>query len=191
VDKEELTVTEEKKVETVTETEIETETEKEEVQKATEPIENLQAAQDDSLKSELDKLNDRYLRLQAEYSNFRRRTEEEKGNIYRLGNERLIVELLPVLDNFNRAIENMQSNDVPKSYLDGVEMIRKSLLKVLEKEGLQCIDACGKDFDPENHHAVLMEDCDKNDPGIVLEELQKGYKLKDKMIRPTMVKVSK
>lgn len=181
MDKEELKVTEEK----------EEATELEEVDKDSEPIEDSQVAAEESLKSELDKLNDRYLRLQAEYSNFRRRTEEEKGNIYRLGNERLIVELLPILDNFNRAIENMEGNDVPKSYLDGVEMIRKSLIKVLEKEGLQCIEACGKDFDPENHHAVLVEDCDKNDPGIVLEELQKGYKLKDKMIRPAMVKVSK
>lgn len=147
--------------------------------------------EEDRLKMELDKLNDRYLRLQAEYSNFRRRTEEEKSNIYRLGNERLIMELLPILDNFGRALETMEENNVSKSYKDGVEMIRKSLVQVLEKEGLECIEACGKEFDPEIHHAVVTEEAEGKDSGRVLEELQKGYKLKDKMIRPSMVKVSK
>lgn len=148
-------------------------------------------SEEDRLKKELDKLNDRYLRLQAEYSNFRRRTEDEKSNIYRLGNERLIIELLPILDNFGRALENMEDNNVSKSYKDGVEMIRRSLVQVLEKEGLECIEACGKEFDPEIHHAVVTEKAEGKDSGTVLEELQKGYKLKDKMIRPSMVKVSK
>ena len=174
MDKEELTVTEEK----------------DEVEDTVDSGDD-SLSEEELLKSELEKANDRYLRLQAEYANFRRRTDEEKTKIYRLGNERLIVELLPILDNFGRAMENMAENDVSKSYLEGVEMIRKSFLQVLEKEGLECIEACGKNFDPESHHAVLTEESEDKTPGIILEELQKGYKLKDKMIRPTMVKVSK
>ena len=96
-----------------------------------------------------------------------------------------------MLDNFERAIANMQENEVSQNYLDGVEMIRKSLIQVLEKEGLKCIEACGEDFDPDYHHAVLMEESEGVESGKVLEELQKGYRLKEKTIRPTMVKVSK
>ncbi|NLY72154.1 MAG: nucleotide exchange factor GrpE [Tissierellia bacterium] len=147
--------------------------------------------EEDGLEKELEDLNEKYLRLQAEYSNYRRRTQEEKAAIYSLGNERLILELLPVLDNFERAIANMQENEVSQNYLDGVEMIRKSLIQVLEKEGLKCIEACGEDFDPDYHHAVLMEESEGVESGKVLEELQKGYRLKEKTIRPTMVKVSK
>lgn len=174
MDKEELIVTEEPK----------------------EPVEEIEEtvpgqSEEEWLKKELEGLQDRYLRLQAEYSNFRRRTEEEKSAIYRLGNERLIIELLPILDNFGRALANMEENSVSKNYREGVEMIRKSLLQTLEKEGLECIDACGKDFDPALHYAVLAEDIEGQGSGIVLEELQKGYKLKEKTIRPAMVKVSK
>lgn len=147
--------------------------------------------EDTSLEEELEALKDKYLRLQAEYSNYRRRTSEEKSKIYSLGNERLILELLPILDNFERALTNMAENKLSKNYLEGVEMIRKSLVDVLRKEGLEEIKACGEEFDPELHHAVLMEECEESESGLVLDELQKGYKLKEKTIRPTMVKVSK
>lgn len=163
----------------------------EEVDIGDNPEEVITEELDDNLEKELEELNEKYLRLQAEYSNYRRRTQEEKATIYSLGNERLILELLPVLDNFERAIVNMKENGISQNYLDGVEMIRKSLIQVLEKEGLVCIEACGKDFDPDHHHAVLMEECEEAESGKVLEELQKGYRLKDKTIRPTMVKVSK
>lgn len=143
------------------------------------------------LEDELDRLKDRHLRLQAEYANYRRRTEEEKSKIYSFANEKLILELLPIIDNFARALGNMKENDVSKSYKDGVKMIEKSLMQVLEKQGLECIEACGKEFNPEFHHAVLTEASKEKNSGIILEELQKGYKLKDKTIRPTMVKVSK
>lgn len=148
-------------------------------------------SEEESLRQNLQELEDKYLRLQAEYSNYRRRTDEEKSQIYSLGNERLILELLPVLDNFERAIDNMKENDVSENYLEGVEMIKKTLIQVLEKEGLESIEACGQEFDPDYHHAVLMEECEKTKSGLVLDELQKGYRLKDKTIRPTMVKVSK
>ncbi len=153
--------------------------------------EDQQETQQVSLEEELEGLKDKYLRLQAEYSNYRRRTAEEKSAIYSMGNERLILELLPVLDNFDRACLNMEENGLSSSYLAGIDMIKKSLVQVLEKEGLKEIKACGEDFDPELHHAVLMEECQDEKEGVVLEELQKGYKLKEKTIRPTMVKVSK
>lgn len=140
---------------------------------------------------ELAKLQDRYLRLQAEYSNYRRRTTEEKASIYKHANERLILDILPVLDNFERALTSMESDDAAKPYVEGVELIQKSLIQVLEKEGLCAIEALGQEFDPCQHHAVLTEECSENEAGVVLDELQKGYSLKEKVIRPTMVKVSK
>lgn len=143
------------------------------------------------LEEELASLNDRYLRLQAEYSNYRRRTTEEKANIYKLANERLIQEILPVLDNFERALSLMEEDEGAKPYLEGVELIQKTLIQVLEKEGLNQIEACGKEFDPNFHHAVLMEEREDLEAGVILEELEKGYTLKGKVIRPTMVIVSK
>ena len=143
------------------------------------------------LEEELASLNDRYLRLQAEYSNYRRRTTEEKANIYKLANERLIQEILPVLDNFERALTLMEEDEGAKPYLEGVELIQKTLSQVLEKEGLSQIEAYGKEFDPNFHHAVLMEERDDLEAGVILEELEKGYTLKEKVIRPTMVIVSK
>lgn len=166
--------------------------EMEESLKETERVEEIEDTSEETpLEAELEALKDRYLRLQAEYSNYRRRTTEEKSNIYKLANERLIGELLPVLDNFERALSTMEKEKEAKPYLDGVELIQKSFIQVLEKEGLAVIEACGEEFDPNFHHAVLMEETEDKEAGIILEELEKGYTLKEKVIRPTMVIVSK
>jgi len=128
-------------------------------------------------------------RLKAEFDNFRKRTVKEKEETVKYASERIIGALLPVLDNFERAIEAARSNQDYDSLAQGVEMIFRQLQKVLEDEGLKPIEALDCQFDPNVHEAVLREACDKEE-NVVLEELQKGYYLKDKVLRPSKVKVS-
>lgn len=133
-------------------------------------------------------LNVKYLRLMADFQNFKRRTEKEKGDIYAFANEKIISELLNVIDNFERALDAGNAED---SFYKGMEMILKQLLGVLEKAGASEIAALGEEFDPNFHNAVMTEDSDEYESGKVTEVLQKGYVLNNKVIRPSMVKVAK
>ncbi|MCR6544944.1 nucleotide exchange factor GrpE [Dehalobacterium formicoaceticum] len=130
-------------------------------------------------------------RLQADFENFRRRTRGEKEELIRYAAEGVITQLLPVLDNFERAIMAAKDGEEGKGYLDGVEMIYRQLLQVLTNEGLEVVDAVGCAFDPNCHEAVMQIDGGEAPKDTVLEELQKGYFLKGKLIRPSMVKVAK
>lgn len=132
-------------------------------------------------------LNLKYMRLMADFQNFKRRTEKEKGDIYAFANEKLIGELLNVIDNFERALAAGNSED---SFVQGMEMILKQLLGVLEKAGASEIKALGEDFDPNYHNAIMMEDTAEYESGKVSGVLQKGYILNNKVIRPSMVKVA-
>ncbi|MDD6154171.1 MAG: nucleotide exchange factor GrpE [Eubacteriales bacterium] len=132
--------------------------------------------------------NDKYTRLMADFQNYKRRTEKEKADVYAFANEKLVGELLQVLDNFERAIDN-ECQD--KAYADGMKMIFKQFSDILAKSGLKEIEAKGQDFDPNFHHAVLQDDNDEFESGQVTEVLQKGYTLNEKVIRPAMVKVNK
>ena len=132
-------------------------------------------------------LNVKYLRLMADFQNFKRRTEKEKGDIYAFANEKIISELLNVIDNFERALA---AGDKDDSFCKGMEMILKQLLSVLEKAGASEIAALGEDFDPNFHNAVMTEDSAEYESGKVTEVLQKGYILNNKVIRPSMVKVA-
>ncbi|WP_353894340.1 nucleotide exchange factor GrpE [Proteinivorax hydrogeniformans] len=126
-------------------------------------------------------------RLQADFDNFRKRTTKEKSDIIKSANSDLILKLLPVLDNFELALQNQQEDGFRK----GVEMILRQLVDTLEKEGLQEIDALNKPFDPTLHEAVMQEDNDTVEENTVIEVMRKGYLLNDKLLRPSMVKVSK
>lgn len=137
--------------------------------------------------AEYEELKDKFMRLQADFTNFKRRTEEEKKGYIELGVKKIVNNLLPVIDNFDRAIEAIDKKD---STYDGIEMIRDQLLEVLKKEGIVEMKALGEEFDPTYHHAVLAEDSDEYDSGVVIEVLQKGYLIEDKTLRPAMVKVS-
>lgn len=136
---------------------------------------------------EISGLNNKLMRLQADFINYKNRVEKDKKNIYSYALEDIIVQLLPILDNFERALNNM---DEGNSYYQGVKMIYDQMIGVLSKNGLKEIDCEGKYFDPNFHHAVISEESDE-DEGMILEVLQKGYMLNDKVIRPTMVKVAK
>ena len=132
-------------------------------------------------------LNERYLRLMADFQNFKRRTEKEKSDIYAFANEKLIGELLNVIDNFERALAAGNAED---NFYKGMEMILKQLLGVIEKAGASEIKALGEDFDPNFHNAIMMEDSSEYESGKVTGVLQKGYVLNNRVIRPTMVKVA-
>lgn len=132
-------------------------------------------------------LNTKYLRLMADFQNYKRRTEKEKSDIYAFANEKIVSELLNVIDNFERALDAGDSGD---SFVEGMNLIFKQLQGVLEKAGVVEIEALGQDFDPNFHHAVLTEDSAEYESGKVTAVLQKGYLLNNKVIRPSMVKVA-
>ena len=132
-------------------------------------------------------LNTKYLRLMADFQNYKRRTEKEKNDIYAFANEKIVSELLNVIDNFERALDAGDSGD---SFVEGMNLIFKQLQGVLEKAGVVEIEALGQDFDPNFHHAVLTEDSAEYESGKVTGVLQKGYLLNNKVIRPSMVKVA-
>ncbi len=136
---------------------------------------------------EEEEINIRYLRLAADFQNYRKRVEKEKGDIYAYANEKLVVELLDVIDNFERALEHSGENE---SFAEGMNMIFKQLKGVLEKSGVEEIIAIGEPFDPNFHHAVLTENSSEYESGKVTQVLQKGYLLNKKVIRPSMVKVA-
>ena len=131
--------------------------------------------------------SERYMRLMAEFQNFKRRAAREKTDIHAYANEKIISELLPVLDNFERALST--STDDIEGYAKGMELIFQQLRTALEHAGLEEIPALGEEFDPNVHNAVMTEDSDEQEDGHVSKVLQKGYKLKDKVIRPSMVAV--
>ncbi len=132
---------------------------------------------------------DRMVRLQADFENFRRRTQKEKEEFYKYASEQLIIALLPVLDNFQRALE--VKDDDPRKVVEGVEMIYRQIEDVLQKEGLERIAAQGEQFDPTRHEAVMQEPAGENPDNTVTQEFRCGYCLKGKVVRPAMVKVAK
>lgn len=128
----------------------------------------------------------KYLRLMADFQNYKKRVEKEKSDLYSYANEKLATELLDVLDNFERALSHDDSGD---GFKEGMEMIFKQLYGVLEKAGLAEIPALGEDFDPNFHNAVMTEETEEYESGKVSGVMQKGYTLNGKVIRPSMVKV--
>lgn len=140
------------------------------------------------LSAERDKLKDQLLRTQADLQNYRKRTEREKFDTIRYANEKYLNDFLPLVDTIERANQMIQGSDGTVS--DGIDMIRKQMMDFLERQGVKPIAALDQPFDHNLHHAVLSEESDKGE-GIVLEELQRGYTLNDKILRPAMVKVSK
>ncbi len=131
---------------------------------------------------------DRLLRLQADFENFRRRTRQEKDDYYKYASEQMVVALLPVLDNFGLALA--AEGDSIEGFKAGVEMIYKQLLDVLATEGVTPIQAVGEPFDPTRHEAVAQDDSGEHPANTVVEEFRRGYSLREKVIRPSMVKVA-
>jgi molecular chaperone GrpE len=143
-----------------------------------------------ALETEVVELNNRLLRMQADYDNFRRRTRQEKEADAKYRAQSLIEALIPAIDNFDRALGVKVESEDAKILLQGMEMVYRQLTDALKSEGLEVIEAVGQNFDPHFHQAVMQVESDEYEANQVVEELQKGYKLKDRVIRPTMVKVS-
>jgi grpE len=173
--------------ETVENTET-TETKEEVVEEKT--AEELLQEKVDKLEEELKQSEDKYLRLYAEFENFKRRKnkEIEINNVYK--SQKVITEILPSLDNLERALQVESDNEEIKSLLKGVEMVYEGLLNVLKSEGVELIETENAQFDPNYHHAVMQEEDSEKESGAILDTFQKGYKLKDRVIRPAMVKVN-
>ncbi|MFC0089779.1 nucleotide exchange factor GrpE [Allobacillus sp. GCM10007491] len=142
------------------------------------------------LKDENADLNDRLLRLQADFDNYKRRMKKEKEMDLKYKSQELATEIIPVLDNFERALQTGADQENVASFVEGVEMVYQQLQQALEKVGVTEIEAEGKEFDPTIHQAVMQVEEDGYDSNQVIEVLQKGYQLKDRVIRPAMVKVN-
>ena len=137
-----------------------------------------------------DDKNDKYVRLMAEFQNYKKRVAKEKSDIREYATEKLITELLTVLDNFERALAANVEND-PAGYAKGMELIFTQMKTELEKNGLAEVESEGQGFDPMKHNAVMTEENEELESGKVSKVLQKGYSLNDKVIRPAMVAVTK
>jgi molecular chaperone GrpE len=141
------------------------------------------------LRREKDDIHDRLLRKHADFENFRKRTEKDKREYQSYALSDFMFELLAILDNFERALSH--ADDQPSSdYQKGIELIYRQLKDVLEKKGLRAIDSVGKNFDPNFHEAITREEKEDVPENTILEEFQKGYFFREKLLRPAMVKVS-
>ncbi|MCC6365099.1 MAG: nucleotide exchange factor GrpE [Bryobacterales bacterium] len=145
------------------------------------------AADRDRLQLENAETQDRLLRRQAEFENFRKRVEREKVELLEYAGLEAVRAILPILDDFERALK-VESAD--KEYVRGMEMIHQRLLETLKKVGLEAIECAGQKFDPNLHHAVTRESSESVEEDTVLEVYQKGYNFKGRLLRPAMVKVS-
>jgi molecular chaperone GrpE len=143
-----------------------------------------------ALQQQVDENHNRYLRAQADFDNFRRRTLKEKEELAQYASLKLVGQLLPVLDNFQRALQTGGEGAESGSFAKGVDMIYRQLSQVLEAEGLKPMEVVGQPFDPELHQAIMQVESEEYEAGTVVEVIQPGYRLKDKVIRPAMVKVS-
>ena len=143
-----------------------------------------------TLEEEVASMKEQLLRNQAELQNFKRRMTDEKIKERKFANVELIKALLPVIDNFDIALEKEKDNKDFKKTLKGFQMIRRDLMKALKDSGLKEVEALHKPFDPNYHQAVMKEPKEDVESDIVIEEFQKGYLFKDRLVRPAMVKVS-
>lgn len=137
-------------------------------------------------------LNDSYLRLNAEFDNYRKRTLKEKAELLKLGGEGVLVDILPVVDDFERALDNIGKTDDKEAIVEGIELIHSKFINFLSKHGVKEIDAIGQPFDVDKHEAVTMIPSTKEeDTNKVIDCIQKGYTLEDKVIRFPKVIVAK
>ena len=144
----------------------------------------------EELRKERDALQDRLLRTAAEFDNYRKRMDRERRELSEYAAASVVRDLLPILDNFERALQAPAGPEA-ETFRKGIELIHKQMLDLLLKRGVKPIEALGADFDPNFHEAVIHEVSDAHREGEVMQELQRGYMLGDRLLRPAMVKVAK
>ena len=158
-----------------------------------ESVESSQAVEEGSSEEnpELLQLKDKYLRTLAEYENFRKRSEKEKTQMFELGAKSIIEALLPVVDNFERALSHVQEEEKDSPFVKGIEGIYKQIQKMFADCNIQEIEALGKKFDPALHNAVMTEEEGDAEEDTITQDLQKGYTYRGNVVRHSMVKVKK
>jgi len=182
--------------ETVEETEVEDteETEEESSEEAAEKKEKKKGFfnrdKKDKKDEKIEELNDRLMRQMAEFDNFRKRTEKEKSQMYTIGAADVIEKLLPVVDNFERGLAAMTEEEKNTAFAQGVEMVYKQLMTTFDDLGVTPIEAVGVEFNPNFHNAVMQAPSEEYESGVVMQELQRGYVYKEKVIRYSMVIVA-
>lgn len=144
----------------------------------------------EAVRAERDALQDRLLRTAAEFDNYRKRVERERRELVDFASADLLIEILPIVDNLERALHAPPSSD-GDSLRKGIELILKQMQDLLRKRGARAIESVGADFDPNVHEAVLHELSEHHREGEVMQELQRGYRLGERLLRPAMVKVAK
>ena len=172
-----------------TKEDIENSTEEETNEVSTEETEETTSA-NNKLQEEYDKLNQQYIRLAADFDNYRKRQAQERESLLKYGTENALKSMLEVLDNFERgqkALENVEDCEKVK---ESFNLVHKQVCEILTKMGLEEIKAIGEDFDPNYHEAVMQTPTSEHKEHTVIEELQKGYKVGEKVLRPTLVNVA-
>lgn len=144
----------------------------------------------DKKDEQIEELNDKYQRLFAEFQNYRSRSEKEKTAMYEVGAKSIIEKILPVVDNLERGVAALSEEDLESPVGQGMNLIYKQMLSTLDEMGVTVIEAEGKEFDPELHNAVMHEENEELGENVISQELQKGYKYRDSVIRHSMVKVA-
>jgi len=144
----------------------------------------------DALQREKDALQDRLLRTAAEFDNYRKRMERERRELSEYTSAEVLKDLLPIIDNFERALQAPATTDTD-AFRKGIELIHRQMVDLLKKRGIKPIEALGTDFDPNFHQAVIHEPSSTHREGEVMEELQRGYLIGERLLRPAMVKVAK
>ena len=147
-------------------------------------------AKPDKKDKQIGELNDKYRRLFAEFDNYRKRTEVEKTGMFGEGEKTVLLKVLPLIDNFERALQNVPEEEKDSAFVDGIEKIYRSFLDLMKGLGVEPIEAVGKEFDANLHNAVMHVEDEEAGENTVVEEFQKGYMFRDKVLRYSMVKVA-
>lgn len=143
----------------------------------------------DKKDEKIEELNDRLMRTLAEFDNFRKRSEREKAQMFEVGAKDIIEKILPVVDNFERGLQTVTEEEKQTGFAQGIDMVYKQLITVLESAGVKAIEAVGKEFDPNFHNAVMHGEDAEVGENIITEEFQKGYLYRESVVRHSMVKV--
>lgn len=166
-----------------------------EIAEATETTEQVEEVveektEDNKLQEEYDKLNQQYIRLAADFDNYRKRQEQERENLLKFGTENALKKMLDVIDNFERGEKALQNVEDCQQVKDSFNLVHKQVLDTLQKLGLEEIDAEGKEFDPNFHDAVMRTPSNEYPEETIIAVLQKGYKMGEKVLRPALVNVA-
>lgn len=147
-------------------------------------------SKESKLQEEYDKLNQQYIRLAADFDNYRKRQEQERENLIKFGTESALKNMLEVLDNFERGEKALESVEDCEKLKESFNLVHKQVIETLAKLGLEEINAIGEEFDPNFHEAVMQTPTSEHPEHTIINELQKGYKMGDKVLRPTLVNVA-